>query len=142
MLYQLLNGLHVFLCVAIVGLVLLQRGKGADAGAGFGSGASGTVFGARGSATFLSKSTAVLATLFFVTSLSLAYLASKPSEGPKSVVEQVPDQPATPPAAAPAAPASQGDLPAFPATDTPVEPVAPLDSAQPPAGATPGPAEK
>ena len=60
---------HVLLAFGIVGLVLLQRGKGADAGAGFGAGASGTVFGARGSANFLSRTTAVLATLFFVSSL-------------------------------------------------------------------------
>jgi preprotein translocase subunit SecG len=68
--------LHMFLCVGIVGLVLLQRGKGADAGAGFGAGASGTVFGARGSASFLSRTTAILATLFFVTCLTLAYLGN------------------------------------------------------------------
>ncbi len=68
--------LHLFLCVGIVGLVLLQRGKGADAGAGFGAGASGTVFGARGSASFLSRTTAILASLFFVTCLTLAYLGN------------------------------------------------------------------
>ena len=56
---------HVLIAAAIVGLVLLQRGKGADAGAGFGAGASGTVFGARGSASFLSRMTATLAALFF-----------------------------------------------------------------------------
>jgi preprotein translocase subunit SecG len=74
---------HLVVCVLIVALVLLQRGKGADAGTGFGAGASGTVFGSRGSANFFSRSTAVLATLFFVTSLSLAYLASQvaPSRG-------------------------------------------------------------
>jgi preprotein translocase subunit SecG len=68
--------LHMFLCVGIIGLVLLQRGKGADAGAGFGAGASGTVFGARGSASFLSRTTAILATLFFMTCLTLAYLGN------------------------------------------------------------------
>lgn len=68
---------HLFLAVAIVGLVLLQKGKGAEAGAGFGAGASGTVFGSRGSASFLSRTTAILATLFFVTSLTLAYLGSR-----------------------------------------------------------------
>ena len=67
---------HVLIAVAIIGLVLLQRGKGADAGAGFGAGASGTVFGARGSANFLSRSTAVMAALFFASSLALAYLNS------------------------------------------------------------------
>jgi len=65
---------HVLIAAAIIGLVMLQKGKGADAGAGFGAGASGTVFGARGSANFLSRSTAVAAALFFATSLGLAYL--------------------------------------------------------------------
>jgi len=65
---------HVLIAAAIIGLVMIQKGKGADAGAGFGAGASGTVFGARGSANFLSRSTAVAAALFFSTSLGLAYL--------------------------------------------------------------------
>jgi preprotein translocase subunit SecG len=77
---------HLLVCVLIVALVLLQRGKGADAGTGFGAGASGTVFGARGSANFFSRSTAVLATLFFVTSLSLAYLASRVT-APRGILE-------------------------------------------------------
>jgi preprotein translocase subunit SecG len=71
---------HVLISAGIIALVLLQRGKGADAGAAFGSGSSGTVFGAKGAANFLSRSTAVLATLFFVTSLSLAYLGSQRQE--------------------------------------------------------------
>lgn len=73
--YQVLMVIHVLIALAIVGLVMLQQGRGADAGAGFG-GASNSVFGARGAASFLSRSTAILATAFFVTSLSLAYLAS------------------------------------------------------------------
>jgi preprotein translocase subunit SecG len=77
---------HIAVCALIVALVLLQRGKGADAGTGFGSGASGTVFGARGSANFFSRSTAVLATLFFATSLSLAYLASQRT-APRGLLE-------------------------------------------------------
>jgi len=94
--------IHLLLSIALIGLVLLQRGKGADAGAGFGSGASGTVFGARGSSTFFSKTTAVLATCFFVTSLSLAYLAShRTVTAPKSLLEQT----GTAAPAAPAAPA-------------------------------------
>ncbi len=68
---------HIVISAGIIALVLLQRGKGADAGAAFGAGASGTVFGAKGSANFLSRTTAVLATLFFVTSLSLAFLGSR-----------------------------------------------------------------
>ena len=78
---------HVLLAVAIVGLVLLQRGRGADAGAGFGAGASGTVFGARGSASFLSRTTAVLATLFFLSSLGLSYLFAQQKQ-PTSVVDR------------------------------------------------------
>jgi preprotein translocase subunit SecG len=80
---------HVLLAAAIVGLVLLQRGKGADAGAGFGAGASGTVFGARGSASFLSRTTATLAALFIITSLSLAYMGGREREAPSSVLDRV-----------------------------------------------------
>ena len=80
---------HVLIAAGIVGLVLLQRGKGADAGAGFGSGASGTVFGARGSASFLSRMTATLAALFFASSLTLAYLGGRKPEAPKSVIDRV-----------------------------------------------------
>ena len=69
------------------GVVLIQRGKGADAGAAFGAGASGTVFGARGSSSFFSRATAVCATAFFVTSLTLAYLSSQNSAAPSSVIE-------------------------------------------------------
>jgi preprotein translocase subunit SecG len=96
---------HVLLALMIIGLVLLQRGKGAEAGAGFGSGASGTVFGARGTSTLFSKLTAVFAALFFVTSLSLAYLGTRTSREPASVLERsMLNAPA--PAPAPAAPAA------------------------------------
>lgn len=78
--------LHVIVGVMIVGLVLVQRGKGAEAGAAFGAGASATVFGAKGSANFLSRSTAVLATIFFATSLGLAYLGAERPVA-KSVIE-------------------------------------------------------
>ena len=73
---QYLLVIHVFLSIGIIGLVLLQRGKGADAGAALGGGSSGSVFGSQGSSNFLSRATAVLATGFFVVSLTLAYLAS------------------------------------------------------------------
>ena len=76
MLYSILVAIDVLLAIAIIGLVLIQHGKGADAGAAFGSGASGTVFGAQGSASFLTKVTTVLAVLFFANSLWLAHLAS------------------------------------------------------------------
>lgn len=75
MLYQIVIVIHILLAIGIIGLVLMQQGKGADAGAAFGSGASGTVFGAQGSASFLSRSTAIFASLFFVTSLALAFLS-------------------------------------------------------------------
>lgn len=79
---------HVVVAVALIGLVLVQQGKGADAGAAFGSGSSATMFGSRGSASFLSRTTAVLATVFFLTSLTLAYFATQTS-APRSVVERV-----------------------------------------------------
>jgi preprotein translocase subunit SecG len=72
MLYQVIIVFHILLGLSIIGLVLMQQGKGADAGAAFGSGSSGSVFGAQGSASFLSRTTAVFATLFFLTSLGLA----------------------------------------------------------------------
>jgi preprotein translocase subunit SecG len=102
---------HVLIAAAIVGLVLLQRGKGADAGAGFGSGASGTVFGARGSASFLSRMTATLAALFFATSLTLAYMGSRKPEAPKSVIDRV-QVPASDSQDAPPAPTQQAPAPA------------------------------
>ncbi len=73
--YQLIIVVHVLLGLAVIGLILMQQGKGADAGAAFGSGSSGSVFGAQGAASFLSRTTAILATLFFLTSLGLAVLA-------------------------------------------------------------------
>jgi preprotein translocase subunit SecG len=102
---------HVLLAVAIVGLVLLQRGKGADAGAGFGAGASGTVFGARGSASFLSRTTATLAALFFVTSLALAYMSGRETPASKSVIDRVnlPVDSLPAPAPAPQAPAKTAE---------------------------------
>ena len=87
MLYNIILAVFVLISVALVGLILLQQGKGADAGAAFGSGASGTVFGSRGSASFLTRTTGVLAALFFVLSLSLAYLSNQQTK-PVSVVEQ------------------------------------------------------
>jgi len=81
---------HTLIAVLIIVLVLLQRGKGADAGAAFGAGASGTVFGARGSSNFFSRATAVLATMFFASSLTLAYMSSQRSTGPESLLEDAP----------------------------------------------------
>ncbi|MDO9168766.1 MAG: preprotein translocase subunit SecG [Methylobacter sp.] len=77
MMYQVIIVVHVLLGLGVVGLVLMQQGKGADAGAAFGTGSSGSVFGAQGAASFLSRATAILATLFFMTSLGLAVLNGK-----------------------------------------------------------------
>ena len=95
-------GVHVLLALMIIGLVLLQRGKGAEAGAGFGSGASGTVFGARGTSTLFSKLTAVFAAMFFATSLTLAYLGARPTAEPTSVLERAAQAAAATQPAAPA----------------------------------------
>jgi preprotein translocase subunit SecG len=121
---------HVLLAASIIGLVLLQRGKGADAGAGFGAGASGTVFGARGSGSFLSRTTAVLATLFFVTSLGLSYLFSQGREE-SSVVDRVqPAQTVPAPTQMPALPPT-GVLPSVPESTPPAATPQPAPAAQP-----------
>ena len=91
MIYNIILAVFVLVSVALIALILIQQGKGADAGAAFGSGASGTVFGSRGSASFLTRTTGVLATLFFVLSLSLAYLSNQQIK-PTSVLEQVQQQ--------------------------------------------------
>jgi preprotein translocase subunit SecG len=78
---------HVLSALGIIGLVLVQHGKGADMGAAFGSGASGSLFGATGSANFLSRTTAALAVVFFLTSLSLAYVASNKPKTSGSVMQ-------------------------------------------------------
>ena len=92
---------HVLIALAIIGLVLLQHGKGAAMGSGFGGGASSSLFGASGSANFMSRATAVLATIFFLSSLWLAYLAgSKPRVEGGTVMDAVKQQPAKPAASA------------------------------------------
>ncbi|MGA2776308.1 MAG: preprotein translocase subunit SecG [Steroidobacteraceae bacterium] len=136
MLRAFILAVHVLLAFMIVLLVLVQRGKGAEAGAGFGSGASGTVFGARGTSTLFSRLTAVFAALFFVTSLTLAYVGTRASAVPTTLLERaaqaettsaVPSTPPPPstepmqapanpaPAAAPTGSAAQG-APAAPAS--------------------------
>ncbi|HEY1437167.1 MAG TPA: preprotein translocase subunit SecG [Casimicrobiaceae bacterium] len=123
----LLLGLHVVVAAALIGFVLLQHGKGADMGAAFGSGSSGSLFGAAGSANFLSRTTAILATVFFLSSLGLTYLASNRSAtGPGDVMKQgvmqnsqKAPEPATKAAEVPAgtAPAAQPAAP-LPAKDS------------------------
>lgn len=92
---------HILVALAIIGLVLMQHGKGADMGAAFGSGASGSLFGASGSANFLSRTTAILAAAFFVTSLVLAYAASSKPKTTGSLMQETVQSEAVPaPAAA------------------------------------------
>ena len=123
--------LHVLAAMAVCGFVLLQHGKGADMGAAFGSGSSGSLFGAAGSANFLSRTTAILATVFFVTSIALTYFGSKHgvSQGvmEKGVMERV--VPAKPGDVPQPAPATGGAVPA-PApsgTSTPAPATPPAD---------------
>ena len=123
--------LHVLVALAIIGLVLLQHGKGADMGSGFGGGASGSLFGATGSANFLSRATAVLATLFFLTSLGLAYLAtSKPriGGGVLDAVKMHQSAPGTEKAAEKAAEKAEKAPAVKPATEAPK---APADGSKP-----------
>lgn len=109
-LHTLVLVVHVLVGALIIGLVLLQRGKGAEVGAAFGAGASATVFGAKGSANFLSRSTAILAAVFFATSLGLAYIGAQRPEAESLLeapsgedAERLPGPSAAAPAEAPAA---------------------------------------
>jgi preprotein translocase subunit SecG len=156
MLHTFLMIIHFFCAAAIVALVLLQRGKGAEAGAGFGAGASGTVFGARGASTALSRATAVLAAIFMETSLSLAYVGARKSSAPaNSLLDQL-ATPSTPantttvprilggggaggvggePVAPPSAPAQSG----APATASGSAPATAAPAANPAPATHPGP---
>ncbi len=106
--YFFLMFLHVFVCIALILVVLLQAGKGAEIGAAFGSGSSQTVFGARGAGSFLGKMTAAAAVIFMLTSLILSYFASQPGAGsvmPSVVAPSSQEAPASPMGETPAAPA-------------------------------------
>lgn len=111
--------IHTLIALGIIGLVLIQRGKGADAGAAFGSGASGTVFGSRGSTSFFSRATAILATAFFASSLTLAYISSQRSGAPESLLESLPQTPSE--VVAPAVQPADDVAPALDDLDTAVE---------------------
>jgi preprotein translocase subunit SecG len=113
--------LHVLAAVAIVVLVLLQHGKGADMGAAFGSGSAGSLFGSSGAANFLSRSTGILAAVFFVTSLGLTFLATSPSKSggvTQSIQTDTKKSESKPAAPAPSTPAPSGD-PASKSTEIP-----------------------
>ena len=136
-LFNLIVVLQVVSALAIIGLVLVQHGKGADMGAAFGSGASGSLFGASGSSNFLSKSTAIAAAIFFAATLALAYFGSNrpaasvgggvmeraavpaaPANNAGNAVPNTVPAPAAAPAA-PAAPAATQDVPSAPAAAAP-----------------------
>jgi preprotein translocase subunit SecG len=140
MLRIVLTVVQVFSALAIVGLVLLQRGKGAEAGAGFGAGASGTVFGARGATTALSRATAIFAAIFMINSLLLTYLGTKASEVQQKTILDEAGQtaPKTPAGAAPGS-NSPAPAPLPPATTTAP---APSPSPSPPAAPETAPPPK
>ena len=109
---------HVITAVVLVGLVLMQHGKGADMGAAFGTGSAGSLFGSSGSANFLSRSTAVAATLFFITSLSLTYLYSHPAHQQglmdkvnPATTQTIPAAPASPAETSPVDDSKAKDIP-------------------------------
>jgi len=109
--------IHVALSIAVIGLVLIQHGKGADAGAAFGSGASSTVFGARGAGSFLTRATTILAGCFFATSIALFYMAAnRDGSGTGSVTDSLPAIEAPAAADVPSVSADD-DVPAVPAGD-------------------------
>ena len=117
---SILTVIHLVTAIAIVVLVLLQQWKGADMGAAFGGGSSQSVFGSRGSANFLSRTTGILAAVFFATGLSLAYMYTKQSSAPTSVMAS---ENATPVedqinGAGSEASQSNGDVPMVPSTDS------------------------
>ncbi|BCB25780.1 protein-export membrane protein SecG [Sulfurimicrobium lacus] len=107
--------IHVLAALSVVGLVLMQHGKGADMGAAFGSGASGSLFGSSGSANFLSRATGILATVFFITSLTLAYFSGTKTKSAGLMESQKQVLPAT----QPAAPVNPLGVPASKAKDVP-----------------------
>jgi preprotein translocase subunit SecG len=136
--YTVLIVLHVVIALAIIGLVLLQHGKGADMGSGFGGGASASLFGATGSANFLSRTTAVLATVFFLLSLALAYVATNRPKSTTGIMDAVKtERPATevPQPSSPQKPAAEAAKPGAEAVKPAAETAKPAaESAKPAAG--------
>ncbi|MDX2220186.1 MAG: preprotein translocase subunit SecG [Burkholderiales bacterium] len=118
MIQQLVLIVHVIAAVVIIGLVLLQHGKGADMGAAFGSGSAGSLFGASGAANFLSRSTAALATVFFLTSMALTYFSTPRAQS--GVIKNIKTEQQ--------APASSTTTPAVPAPENKADKSKPADS--------------
>lgn len=117
--YQVILVLHVIICLCLIALVLLQHGKGADMGAGFGAGASGTVFGAKGASSFLFKVTGFFAVMFFATSIYLSYMVTRDANKPAEPVFNF-ETPVTQTAPAPAQPAEKTadvDAPVIPESE-------------------------
>ena len=129
-LFTLVVAIQVCAALIIIGLVLVQHGKGADMGAAFGSGASGSLFGATGSSSFLSKATGVAATIFFCTTLALAYLGNKHTVTSGSVMDSLAPAKVDAGTAAPAAPATT----VAPATSPATPAAAPAAEAKPASG--------
>lgn len=138
--YTILVVILVLVSVALIALILLQHGKGADAGATFGSGASGTVFGARGSASFLTKVTGWLVTAFFVITLVLAYLSTHRTVAGNSVVDRMQGAAASHMQTTAVKPAAPVSVSAPPAATTAVSPAAKHDSVPAPTTSTAKPA--
>ena len=138
-----LTVVQVFSAFAIIGLVLLERGKGAEAGAGFGAGSSGTVFGARGVTTALSRATAIFAAVFMINSLLLTYVGMKiPDSQPRTILDQAGEVQKTPAGAAKTPAPNTATVPApVPTTPSPTTAPAPVPAAPqgtaPPEGAPP-----
>ena len=99
--------IHVVAALSVIGLVLLQHGKGADVGAAFGGGASGSVFGSAGSANFLSRATAILAVVFFLSSLGLTYISTRKSDHKGVMATPAPSKSVPSDVPVPSAPAGQ-----------------------------------
>ena len=129
---NLVLALQILTALVMIGLVLIQHGKGADMGASFGSGASGSLFGATGSANFLSRSTAVCAAVFFVCTLSLAYTSN---DRPKAATGSILDRPAAT-ASAPVGSASGAAAIPMASSGVPIAPVVPVVPPAPPAAAS------
>lgn len=143
MLLQLVNVLYVLVAIAMIAFILLQQGTGAQAGSGFGGGASATVFGARGSSNFLTKSTKWLGVAFFTISLGMAYYASKTAHevsGPAATDLGVMSQPAPSKSQVPAATVPTAQVPVAPATQPASQVNLPQYDKQAPAAAAPAPA--
>jgi len=138
MLYNILLIVQIVVSVAMIALILMQHGKGADAGAAFGSGASGTVFGSRGSGNFLSRTTGILATVFFINCIALAWIVShRTTTASGSIMDSVPTSTVAP-KVAPAVPATptNSEVPVVPGQSAPAAEV-PATGTAPAASATP-----